>query len=138
MELKFEVIGKFKAKQRPRFCKSGFVFTPKDTVMYENYVKNMAIQAMENQEICEAPLEAFITFYCEIPKSYSKKRIEAINNGLEYPTKKPDLDNLAKTILDALNKVCYRDDSQVVFLAVKKRYGSCEKVDVLIRDISND
>ena len=39
-------------------------------------------------------------------------------------TKKPDIDNLSKAVLDALNEVCYKDDSQVIALSVTKRYAT--------------
>ena len=34
-------------------------------------------------------------------------------NGRLFPTKKPDADNIIKVILDALNGLAYRDDSQI-------------------------
>lgn len=45
---------------------------------------------------------------------------------------KPDSDNIAKAILDALNGVAYYDDSQVVGLTVKKEYGDSARVEVEI------
>jgi Holliday junction resolvase RusA-like endonuclease len=41
---------------------------------------------------------------------------------LEQKITKPDVDNLAKAILDALNGVAYEDDSQVYSLEVQKWY----------------
>lgn len=40
----------------------------------------------------------------------------------ELPCKKPDADNIAKVICDALNKVAYGDDTQICELEVHKRY----------------
>jgi Holliday junction resolvase RusA-like endonuclease len=51
------------------------------------------------------------------------------------PTKKPDVDNIAKSIQDALNKVLYRDDSQIVLLIVGKRYADVPRVEVSITKI---
>ena len=45
-----------------------------------------------------------------------------LNNEINV-TKKPDCDNIAKIILDSLNKIAYHDDSQVVDLHVNKRYA---------------
>ena len=39
------------------------------------------------------------------------------------PTKKPDLDNCLKAITDALNGFAYKDDSQIVSIAVSKFYS---------------
>ena len=46
--------------------------------------------------------------------------MKAIRDGLDYPQKKPDADNVAKIILDSLNKIAFDDDSQVVELQVNK------------------
>ena len=40
-----------------------------------------------------------------------------------YPTKKPDADNIAKVVCDALNGLAYKDDAQVIDLTVHKRFG---------------
>ncbi|HHD2713896.1 RusA family crossover junction endodeoxyribonuclease [Clostridium perfringens] len=66
--------------------------------------------------------KALIVAYYKIPKSYSKKRVQAIRDGLEKPIKKPDADNIAKIILDSLNGIAYKDDSQIIELSVIKRY----------------
>ena len=46
------------------------------------------------------------------------------------PTKKPDIDNIIKIVLDALNKMAFRDDSQVTKIEVEKIYGPVEKIKV--------
>ena len=51
------------------------------------------------------------------------------------PVKKPDCDNIAKIVLDALNKIAYKDDSQVIELSVKKLYSEVAKVSVHIEEI---
>ena len=53
----------------------------------------------------------------------------------EYPLKKPDVDNVAKIILDALNGIAYRDDKQVVELYVKKSYAGESGVGVTISEV---
>lgn len=113
------VEGIIKGKARPRVF-SGHAMTPKDTVSYENWVRFCYQQ--QGGKIIEGPIRAKIFVYHKIPKSYSKKRIKAIREGLEYPQKKPDADNIAKIILDSLNKIAYDDDSQVVELAIIKRW----------------
>ena len=50
------------------------------------------------------------------------------------PTKKPDTDNIAKTILDSLNGIAFEDDKQVVALLVKKLYGEEAKVVVSLKN----
>ncbi|WP_332834903.1 RusA family crossover junction endodeoxyribonuclease [Clostridium perfringens] len=45
-----------------------------------------------------------------------------MRDELEKPTKKPDVDNIAKIILDSLNGVAYKDDSQIVDIRIIKKY----------------
>lgn len=113
------VEGKLKGKARPRVF-NGHAVTPKDTVTYENWVRiNYKEQC---GEYLEGPIRARIIAYYKVPKSYAKKRVQAIREGLEHPQKKPDADNIAKIILDSLNKIAFDDDSQVVELTVIKRW----------------
>ena len=83
-------------------------------------------------------MRAEITAFFAPPKSVRKKdKIEMLTNRL-LPVKKPDCDNIAKIVLDALNKIAYVDDSQVVELAVKKRYAEKAKVSVHIEEIETE
>ena len=80
-------------------------------------------------------LRAEIIAYFPIPKSTSKKKRDEMERGLILPTKKPDTDNIAKAILDALNGLAYYDDAQVVHLEVQKRYSNEPRAEVFINDI---
>ena len=124
----FEVPGKPTGKARARTFynpKLGRVqsITPKDTVSYENLVK-MCYSASEDRMewFDKEPLEMYITAFFEIPKSTSKKNREKMLEGKLHPTKKPDADNIAKIVCDALNDVAYHDDTQIVKLIVDKKY----------------
>ena len=119
-------------KQRPRFGK-GFTYTPKDTVNYENWVRTCFL----NQEgrMLEGELKAEIICYYSIPKSASKKKAAAMKEGNIRPIKKPDLDNIAKIILDSLNGMAYKDDSQIVELSIKKYYGEQPLVRLCLEEI---
>ena len=50
-------------------------------------------------------------------------------------TKKPDADNIAKIILDSLNGLAYKDDSQVSALMVLKDYGTENKIIVELEEV---
>ena len=124
-------------KGRPKFSKvGGFVktYSPKKTVDYEQIVRQTAAQAMGPTELLETPVAVYLYIRLPIPKSYPRKRLEACLKGLERPTKKPDIDNLAKSVLDGINGVIWRDDSQIVSLHVTKVYSTQPGVDVLIRE----
>ena len=125
--------GKIKGKARPRVF-NGHAITPADTVNYENWVK--ICYKEQDGRYLEGSVKATITAYYKIPKSYTKKRVQAINEGLEFPTKKPDVDNIAKIILDSLNGIAYKDDSQIVNLTVTKKYtDNIERVMLELEEI---
>lgn len=127
-------------KGRPKFSKvGGFVktYSPKKTVDYENIVRQTAAQAMGQTELLETPVAVYLYIRLPIPKSYTRKRSEACLKGLERPTKKPDIDNLAKSVLDGINGVIWKDDSQIVSLHVTKVYSAQPGVDVCIREELN-
>jgi Holliday junction resolvase RusA-like endonuclease len=111
--------------------------TPEKTVLYENLVK-MCYQ-QQCGEYTEKPLIMRIEAYYKIPKSTPKKNIKPMLSGEIRPCKKPDIDNVAKVILDSLNGIAYKDDTQVVSLQVYKYYAETPEVQVaLIEAISED
>ena len=69
-------------------------------------------------EVLEGPVEIRIACWFERPKNHSKKR----RQQAEPKTTKPDLDNVGKAILDALNEIAYNDDGQAYRLTVEKWY----------------
>lgn len=125
--------GEPKGKGRPRLGK-GFTYTPKDTVNYENLVKVCYMDQAKNLKL-DGELKATIIAYYSIPKSTSKKkRVEMVEERIR-PTKKPDLDNVAKIVLDSLNKVAFDDDSQIVKLEIEKFYSENPRVELQLEVI---
>ena len=55
--------------------------------------------------------------------------------GELLPAKRPDFDNLAKGITDALNGLAFKDDNQIVEAHIYKRYGDPQKVEVEIKEV---
>jgi len=125
------------AKGRPKFARRGkfvSVYTPEKTKTYETKVAEIATNAMGDQEPLETPVVVSIWIYLQIPKSYSKKRFADCINQLERPTKKPDIDNVAKAVTDAMNGIVYQDDSQIVSIHIHKYYASTGSVIVFISE----
>ena len=115
------VEGTIRGKQRPRFnTKTGRAFTSNQTINYENWIKQCYIE--QSNKLLQGAIRARIEIYYSVPKSYSKRKIETIKDGADYPMKKPDCDNVVKIVLDSLNKIAYDDDKQVVELTVLKRW----------------
>ncbi len=136
MEVKFIVLGNPVGKGRPRFTKTGHAFTPKDTVNYETLVHMEYLNQCGNARFPDdAMLDMRIKAYYSIPQSKSKKKKELMRAGVIRPTKKPDMDNCIKIIADALNKIAYHDDTQIVDCQVRKFYSDDPRVEVRILEI---
>ena len=129
------VEGTIRGKQRPQFKKkTGRAFTPNQTINYENWIKQCYID--QSNKLLQGPIRARIEIYYSVPKSYSKRKIEVIKDGTDYPMKKPDCDNVVKIILDSLNKIAYDDDKQVVELTVLRRWTfDNEKIEFEMEEI---
>ena len=142
MERKFEIIGVPMGKQRPRFSKKGkfvSVVTPDKTVNYETWALSCYMEEFGHFDKMEGPLDISIRSYYPIPKKYQKpKYMELILAEKLFPLVKPDVDNVSKIILDALNKYAYDDDKQAIDLHTSKRYGVIPRVVVTIRTVEVD
>lgn len=133
MKRTFEIPGKIQAKQRPRF-NGKFAYTPANTVNYENWIKACYLRQYGNEKIIETAISVEIEAYFEMPQSASKKKKIAMIDNRILPTVKPDTDNIAKSILDALNGIAFKDDKQVVELVVKKMYAVEPRAIVTIKE----
>lgn len=123
--MEFIVEGDPQGKARPRFSrKSGTVYTPAKTAKYEKEIRQSFL-AVGGKLI---PNGGYVTVavdaYFKIPKSYIKRKRLACEQSIKRPDKKPDIDNILKVVLDALNKVAYEDDKQVVEVRCRKWYSS--------------
>lgn len=128
----FTIKGDPKGKGRPRFTKNGHVYTPEETKKYENLVA-WAYKSAKGEKFT-SPVRVTIKAFFKPPKK-SKKVVEDMLDGKILPTKKPDVDNIAKIILDGLNGVAWEDDTQVVDVMITKRYATEPMVAVIVAGI---
>lgn len=126
----FRIDGKPQGKGRPRFTRSGHTYTPDNTAEYEQRVK-LAYRLGGGVKLTGF-ISADIRAVFAVPKSYTKKQRSAAL-ALHFAPRKPDCDNIAKIILDALNGLAYDDDAQVVKLHVEKCYGAADYVAVELK-----
>ncbi len=138
-ELMFFIPGPPRGKGRPRATVSHgrpTMYTDGKTAAYENLVRIACHQAMR-QTAQDAFVGAVtVSVACKYPinKSVSKRKLEAFTDGTERPTKKPDLDNVLKAVLDGINGVAFADDAQVVSIVSDKYYGLEPGVQVTIKE----
>lgn len=109
--------GKAVPKGRPRFTRSGHVYTPKTTKDWEAKVKAAWVEKYPDVKLT-LPLQCWIYV-----------------TGAHVAKK--DVDNLAKSILDGLNGVAFNDDSQVYELHVSKIPGAAnDNVTIVFKEIN--
>ncbi len=83
------------------------------------------------KEVADGPVALNVSFY--LPRGKTVKRA--------YPSTIPDIDKLLRTVLDALTKIAYMDDGQVVDVQVSKRYADGEgdfarpRVEIIIQGV---
>lgn len=112
-------------KARARVTMGGHAYTPKRTKEYEGLVKREAAEVMDGSPPTDRPVTVTV---CVV--FGHKTKTEA-----DPHTSRPDLDNVVKSVTDALNGVVYLDDSQIVGIAATKSYGTPEGVAVTVREV---
>lgn len=134
--IEFTVYGAPHGKGRPRFARRGNYFTTytdDDTMDYEQLVKFSYLEKNTEKYMGREPLEMEVKVYQQILKSFSKRDKEKATRCEIRPTKKPDIDNIVKSIMDGLNKVAYADDTQIISIRCDKYYSNEPRVEVKIK-----
>jgi len=147
-EIYFVIDGPVIPKGRPRFRRlvvtdkktkkkttKTITYTPQRTLSYEQKVKEAYLSEYPAGLAFESePLSMVLNIYMAVPKSVSKKKRDHMI-VYEYPTKhNGDLDNLLKSVADALNGVAYTDDCQIVHVTVNKFWSEEAKAEVTIKE----
>ena len=126
----FWIPGKPVGKERPRKCKNGRFYTPRKTINYERTVGYACRAAMDGkQPLCMGPVAVDVVIY--------RKRPIRTKGLPPLPMTTPDIDNVLKTILDGLNGVFYKDDSQVVGVSVGRVWDKRDAVRVRVNEIDS-
>lgn len=132
MSIVFTVLGEPVGKARQRVTRFG-TYTPAATVLYENLIKTeYRRQCRDHRFDDKQPLRMEVRAEYLIPASASKAKRAAMAKGEIRPMKKPDWDNVGKVVSDALNKLAYRDDTQIVDCTVQKFYSDRPRIIVKI------
>jgi len=100
-----------------------------DPANSKDWKRTVQAQALERKPAtpAEGPLSMSLAFLLPRPKSLPKRE--------RHHIKKPDADNLAKAVKDALRGVVYRDDSQIVDLHVTKGYDPAPGVVIRVERV---
>ena len=134
----FIVDGTAVPKQRPRITRGGQAYTPKKTRDYEGRVRKAFLSSYQGFMPVfggDVPVRVSIEVIQQIPKSWSNsKTLKAEHGEVATVSRNGDLDNIAKSIVDALKGYTFKDDAQVTTLMISKRYGADPYVTVRIEE----
>jgi Holliday junction resolvase RusA-like endonuclease len=129
-----ELAGQPVAKARARFGQ-GKVYTPAKTSAFETALGLAGNAAMRGRPPLACAVKVEIVALFGVPASWSKAKRAAALNGQIRPTGKPDWDNVGKSACDALNKIVWNDDSQIVRATVSKRYSDRPRLRIEVEGI---
>ena len=125
----FEITEQPVAKQRPRMTRNGRVYRPSKTVAFEKAIRGIVAPL-------HGPVKVTVWATFKPPVSWTKKKTAAKMNMPHI--QRPDLDNVAKAICDALNGVAYTDDSQIAAIEARKVWGPTARTVITIEAITDE
>lgn len=128
----FEIYAPLVPQKQTRIARNGHCYNPsaKDKERIQWQIKPLA----PSVPLCCA-VELTLTFFFPIPKSAKKALREQMLNRVILPDKRPDVDNLAYLITNALTGIVYDDDSRVCAMKLFKFYGPESKTVIQVRPI---
>lgn len=95
----------------------------KHTMPWRMTVRQQLIDAGHGIELLDSPVRIIMEFHMPRPKGhYGKKGVR--KSAPLHPTVKPDLDKLARAVLDALTGVVLWDDARVVSIEASKKWAN--------------
>ncbi len=112
----FFIAGRPVPKQRTKYSsKTGRFYTPKETVIYENYVKEITKDYIVLPLVGPVKVEMIMYFNAS--------------------SKRPDIDNVIKSVLDGMTGAAYTDDSQImevhaIIRLINKKEGQGVKIKI--------
>jgi hypothetical protein len=87
---------------------------------------------MKNHQPLSGKIKLIAIFFMNTPKSVPRKERDG------WHTKRPDLDNLVKLILDSMNSIVFKDDSQVCAIIAMKGYSEIPRTELTILEDFDD
>lgn len=131
---RFTVEGDPVGKQRPRFA-GNRTYTPAKTKNYEAVVRDTYLLT-SGADFFEKgkPIYVHVDIFIKIPDSASKAMREKMIAKEILPVRKPDCDNVVKTVLDGLEGDAFYNDCQVIAATSRKFYGKKPMITVYLSE----
>ena len=142
MEIKLVIYGEPVPQGRPRFARIGkyvHAYDPAKSKNYKQLVRFWATQQLKKIDgfkPFENALVVEIVFYLPIPASWKKTKRMNAANGVVRPVSKNDIDNLYKSVTDALNGLLWVDDGIITDAHIKKRYtAEVSRTEIVVQEV---
>jgi Holliday junction resolvase RusA-like endonuclease len=141
MEITFIIPGAPFAKERAgrRIMKTkegkSFVhsYNPGATARQEKLIADRAREVWHTRPLLDGvPLSLRVICCLAVPASWSGRKRADAHGGVIMPMGRPDWDNYAKLVSDALNGVIYRDDAMICTAHVSKLYAPVERTEITV------
>lgn len=116
----FEILGPPTYQKQTRFNRNGSCYDPSSK---EKQRIQWAIKPHAPSMLINCPIEMTQEFYLPIPKASPKTIYKLMLSKTIMPTKKPDIDNMAYIITNALKGIVYQDDNLICILHLYKFYS---------------
>ena len=128
------------AQSRPRFARRGrgvVAYEKKEMKVWRAECSRLIKKAFGSEELMENPLKIDATFYIQPPKyiSSKKKLKEKLEAEEIFCSKKPDIDNYLKALLDSMTGIVFKDDGQVVECRARKLYSLKPRIEFVIKEM---
>ena len=145
-KVELTILGEPMGKQRPRYSMYGGIvrtYTPQKTINYESLITHEY-----NSKYGKLMFEKGTPLLVKVLAFYGLKKSDFGKKGLNkggrekisqrFATIKPDIDNVLKSVLDALNGICYFDDNQISQIIATKEYTlETPRVEIYIEELNN-
>ena len=128
------------AQSRPRFARRGrnvVAYEKKEMKAWRAECSKLIKEVFDSEELIECPLKIDATFYIHPPKyiSSKKKLKEKLEAEEIFCSKKPDIDNYLKALLDSMTGIVFKDDGQVVECRARKLYSLKPRIEFVIKEM---
>lgn len=138
--LLFEIPGKPLVQKQTQFTKKGWAFDPSKKGL--QFLKQLFAAKIISDPSCQhldlpftGQVELHMWFYFVPPKSTPREKREHMLQNYLHPIVRPDFDNMAYIVTNAMKGIVYGDDSYITEAHIYKRYreypGTLIKVGLL-------
>ena len=138
MSIEITVLGEPKAQKRHRHARRGNFIATYDPSSADKGDFLSIVQRSAPEKPFDCPIKVDAAFYFSRPKSHFKtgKNSHLLKDNVAvWHTSRNDCDNLLKFVMDAMNKIYWKDDATISQCTVKKQYSDNPRTEIKITEL---